>query len=81
MALLASAAPTKTRKALHDMVLTDPEVQVFDLQEYRPGPVLKKIWDNLKEREALGDQIAPIIARWTLASAQGHYRWRCCQHV
>ena len=62
-ALLASAAPANSDMNLRDGGPTDPAVQVFDLQEYRPGPVLKKIWDNLKEREALGDQIAPIIAR------------------
>ena len=38
-------------------------LQVFDLQEYRPGPVLKKIWENFAEQERAGDKIAPIIRR------------------
>ena len=38
-------------------------MQVFDLQEYRPGPVLKHIWENLAKQEQAGDQIAPIIRR------------------
>lgn len=35
--------------------------QVFDLQEYRPGPVLKRIWANLDAQEAAGDTWAPIV--------------------
>ena len=38
-------------------------LQVFDLQEYRPGPVLKHIWENFAKREQDGDQIAPIMRR------------------
>jgi len=37
--------------------------QVFDLNEYRPGPVLRQIWANFAEREEAGDRMAPIIRR------------------
>lgn len=39
-------------------------MQVFDLQEYRPGPVLKRIWENFQEQEEAGDLLAPIAKRY-----------------
>ena len=35
--------------------------QVFDLQEYRPGPVLKRIWKNFQAQQDAGDTWAPIV--------------------
>ena len=37
--------------------------QVFDLNEYRPGPVLRQIWANFREREEAGDPMARIVRR------------------
>lgn len=49
-------------------------VQVFDLQEYRPGPVLRRIWKNYEAKEREGDSWAPIVRRWGNVSAPGHVR-------
>ena len=35
--------------------------QVYDLQEYRPAPVLKKIWKNFEAQERNGDTWAGIV--------------------
>lgn len=35
--------------------------QVFDLQEYRPAPVLKRIWKNFQAQQDAGDTWAPIV--------------------
>ena len=43
--------------------------QVFDLNEYRPGPVLRQIWANLHEREEAGHPMARIIRRRAAAPA------------
>ena len=39
-------------------------LQVYDLQEYRPAPVLKKIWKNFEAQERNGDTWAPIVRGW-----------------
>lgn len=39
-------------------------VQVYDLQEYRPAPVLRKIWKNFEAQERNGDTWAAIVRRW-----------------
>lgn len=36
-------------------------LQVYDLQEYRPAPVLRKIWKNFEAQERNGDTWAPIV--------------------
>ena len=36
-------------------------LQVYDLQEYRPGAVLRKIWKNFEAQERNGDTWAPIV--------------------
>lgn len=46
-----------------DVAVSLLSMQVFDLSEHRPGPVLKKIWENFEEQEKAGDQIAPILRR------------------
>ena len=37
--------------------------QVFDLADNRPGEVLSKLWANLKEREAVGNERAAHIRK------------------
>ena len=41
-------------------------LQVYDLQEYRPGAVLRKIWKNFEAQERNGDTWAPIVRGWGL---------------
>ena len=41
-----------------------PCMQVFDLQHFRPGPVLKQIWANFDEAIRSGDTQAELIRRW-----------------
>ncbi|KAK9835245.1 hypothetical protein WJX81_008484 [Elliptochloris bilobata] len=52
--------------------------QVFDLNEYRPGPVLRQIWANFMEREEAGDAMAKIIRskfRILAAGGDGTVAW------
>ena len=37
--------------------------QVYDLLEYRPAQVLRRIWKNLEAQEKAGDTWAPIVRR------------------
>ena len=46
-------------------------LQVYDLQEYRPGAVLRKIWKNFEAQERNGDTWAPIVRGWGLTSLPG----------
>lgn len=39
-------------------------LQVYDLADNRPAPVLRALWHNLQEREAAGDKRAAHIRRW-----------------
>ena len=48
-----------TSSASSDVVLA--VLQVYDLQEYRPGAVLRKIWKNFEAQERNGDTWAPIV--------------------
>ena len=41
-------------------------MQVYDLREYRPGPVLQKIYANLAAAIQKGDKTAPVVRRWHL---------------
>lgn len=38
-------------------------LQVYDLREYRPGPVLQKIYANLAAAVENGDRAAPVVRR------------------
>ena len=38
-------------------------MQVFDLAEHRPGPVLEKVWQNLQHQIAKGDAAAEYMQR------------------
>ena len=40
-----------------------PHLQVFDLQHFRPAPVLKQIWANFDEAVAGGDAQAELVRR------------------
>ena len=37
--------------------------QVYDLREYRPGPVLQKIYANLAAAIENGDKMAALVRR------------------
>ena len=43
------------------LTTTSGLLQVYDLQEYRPAPVLRKIWKNFEVQERNGDTWAPIV--------------------
>jgi len=49
-------------------------VQVYDLREFRPGPVLQKIYANLASAIEKGDKMASIVRRYT-ASKLGVLRY------
>ncbi|CAL8467982.1 g7520 [Coccomyxa elongata] len=53
------AGPKLTEVLYHTL----GHAQVYDLHEYRPGPVLRRIWKNLEAQEAAGDTWAPIVRR------------------
>jgi len=38
-------------------------VQVYDLREFRPGPVLQKIYANLAAAIENGDEMASVVRR------------------
>ena len=38
-------------------------MQVFDLQHFRPGPVLKQIWANFEAAAKMGDPQAELVKR------------------
>lgn len=48
--------------------------QVYDLQEYRPAPVLRRIWKNFEAQEKAGDTWAPIVRRSVLSM---HHTCNC----
>ena len=40
-----------------------PSMQVFDLQEFRPGQVLQQIYKNFEDAERRGDHLAASLKR------------------
>lgn len=40
--------------------------QVFDLQQFRPGPVLRQIWQNFEQQKRVGDKLAAPIQGWAM---------------
>ena len=69
-ALQAPLAATTNSDQAHDsdslalqQALSSLREQVFDLQHFRPGPVLKQIWANFDEAIAAGDQQADLLRR------------------
>ncbi|KAK9817059.1 hypothetical protein WJX72_008941 [[Myrmecia] bisecta] len=63
------AGPALTEVLYHAL----GHAQVFDLQEYRPGPVLTQIWANFhKEQRERGDKAADIVrSRFRILAAGG----------
>eukprot|EP00887_Chlorella_sp_A99_P001396 scaffold8.g1396.t1 len=54
------------------------QAQVFDVSESRPGPVLERLWANLREREAAGDAAAAHVRarlRVLVAGGDGTITW------
>lgn len=45
-------------------ILVISNMQVYDLREYRPGPVLQKIYANLAVAIQMGDRSASIVRRY-----------------
>lgn len=39
-------------------------LQVYDLREYRPGPVLQRIYANLASAVQAGDRAAAVVRRY-----------------
>ena len=50
---------------------TVPSMQVFDLQEFRPGQVLQQIYKNFEDAERRGDPLAASLKR------SARYSWAC----
>ncbi|CAK0764782.1 hypothetical protein CVIRNUC_003193 [Coccomyxa viridis] len=68
------AGPELTEVLYHTL----GHAQVYDLQEYRPGAVLRKIWKNFEAQERNGDTWAPIVRgkmRILAAGGDGTVAW------
>ena len=48
---------------LHDHVCQRCALQVYDLREFRPGPVLQRIYANLAAAIEKGDKVAAVVRR------------------
>ena len=48
---------------LHDPVCQRCALQVYDLREFRPGPVLQRIYANLAAAIEKGDKVAAVVRR------------------
>ncbi|CAL5219909.1 g1838 [Coccomyxa viridis] len=68
------AGPQLTEVLYHTL----GHAQVYDLQEYRPAPVLRKIWKNFEIQERNGDTWAGIVRgkmRILAAGGDGTVAW------